>query len=127
MVDEQLLLSIVGCLALLALFAGFWQGLMIRKLRREVRELRMQVVEATEAETAGAANFSTSLDEIERQQLQTVASSVPRNSAEKYRYVGSLADQGVDADGIAKALQMPIAEVQQLMQLAKIKQAAPAK
>jgi hypothetical protein len=38
-----------------------------------------------------------------------------------------LADQGVDAEGIAKALQMPIAEVQQLMQLAKIKQAAPAK
>jgi len=119
MVTEQLLLLIVGCLALLALFLGFRQLQVTGKLRRELNELRNLMDSRSAVAPAVKGNFSTSLDTAERQQPQ---SSSRRNSAEKYRYVGSLAEQGLDAEGIAEALQMAPVEVEQLLQLAKLKQ-----
>ncbi|NOQ50693.1 MAG: hypothetical protein GQ578_00530 [Desulfuromonadaceae bacterium] len=119
MVTEQLLLLIVGCLALLALFLGFRQLQVTGKLRRELNELRNLMDSRSAIAPAVKGNFSTSLDTAERQQPQ---SSSCRNSAEKYRYVGSLAEQGLDAEGIAEALQMAPVEVEQLLQLAKLKQ-----
>ena len=126
MTGEQFPLLVIGGLAVLALLLGFWQLLVSRRLRREIDELRNQQEVATASETKVPISFSTSLDHAEKDQLQATQPVMPRNSAEKYRYVGSLAQQGLDAKGIAEALQMPTAEVEQLLQLAKLKQAAPA-
>lgn len=126
MFGEQPALLIVGSLSLLALLLVFWQLQAMRKLRREIKVLRSQFADQAKPEPTTPVNFSTSLDEVERQQLQSAQSTPPRNSADKYRYVGSLADQGLDAKGIAEALQMSTAEVEQLLRLAKLKQTAAA-
>ncbi|MEA3362570.1 MAG: hypothetical protein U9Q61_04805 [Thermodesulfobacteriota bacterium] len=118
MVTGQLPLLLVGSIALLALLIGLWQGQISRKLGRELGELRRQLVE-TEVMQEHKPSFSTSLDRVEREQ-KTV--EVPRSSAEKYRYVAALANQGVDAKEIAAALQMAPLEVEQLLQLAQLKQ-----
>ena len=127
MLSVQLQILIIGSLVLLALLLACWQLLAARKLRREIIALRSQVTEKLPDESTAAVNFSTSLDTIERQQLRDKQPTPPRNSAEKYRYIGSLAEQGLDAKGIAAALQMPPAEVEQLLRLAKLKQSVPAK
>jgi len=124
MAAEQLSLLLVGGLALLALLLCFWQLLTSRRLSRELAELRKQLDEKADPAAAVPISFSTSLDSAERDQLQSTQPAMPRNSAEKYRYVGALAEQGLDAKGIADALQMPTAEVEQLLQLAKLKQPA---
>lgn len=127
MLSGQLSLLLVGCLALFALLLALWQLQGVRKLRREVSELRNQVVSNPTPDSKSPVNFSTSLDAVERQQLQETQATPPRNSAEKYRYIGSLSAQGLDAKGIAEALQLPIAEVEQLLRLAKLRPAASAK
>ncbi len=114
-------LLIVAGIALLALLLALWQLLVVRQLRREIEQLREQPEATPEAEAKLPISFSTSLDSAEREQLQASPPLMPRNSAEKYRYVGSLAEQGLDAKGIAEALQMPTAEVEQLLRLAKLK------
>lgn len=122
----ELLLPIVGGLALLALLLSCWQLQGSRRLRREIDELRSRLDVAPQPQQTVPISFSTSLDNAERDQLQASQPAMPRNSAEKYRYVGSLAEQGLDARGIAEALQMPTAEVEQLLQLAKLKKTSPA-
>jgi len=117
-------LLIVACIALFALLLALWQLLVVRQLRREMKQLREQLAAEPEAEAKLPISFSTSLDSAEREQLQAAPPVMPRNSAEKYRYVGSLAEQGLDAKGIAEALQMPTAEVEQLLRLAKLKPAS---
>ena len=109
-------LLIVGSIALLALLLGFRQVQVSRKLRCELHDLRDQLTEVKEQKTS----FPNSLARAERQQSLVVGS--PRGSSEKYRYVASLAGQGVDAKEIAAALQMAPAEVEQLMQLSRLKQ-----
>ena len=126
MAADQSLLLVVACLALVALLLGLWLLKLVASLRRELTALRAEAVNKPAAEPTAAVNFSTSLDSVEREQLQAAAALAPRNSAEKYRYVASLADQGLDAQGIAAALQMPAAEVEQLLRLAKLKSALPA-
>ncbi len=121
MAAEQLPLLFVGSIALLALLLGFWQLLVSRKLGRELRELRQQLLE-TGTKQEQKLSFSNSLDQVEREQ-KTI--EVPRSSSEKYRYVASLANQGVNAKGIAAALQMAPAEVEQLLQLVQLKQQVP--
>lgn len=127
MTGEQLPLLLIAGSALLALLLGFWQLRVTRRLRRELDELRSRIAVAPEPEMTVPISFSTSLDSAERDQLQAAQPVMPRNSAEKYRYVASLAEQGLNARGIAEALQMPPAEVEQLLQLAKLKQAAAVK
>lgn len=121
---DQTLLLIVAGLALFGVLLGLWQLQVARKLRRDIEALRQQRTEPVAAKKPTPANFSTSLDAIERQQLQAVQSVPPAKSVDKYSYVGSLAEQGLDAKGIAAALQMPVAEVEQLLRLAKLKQPA---
>ncbi|MDX2494458.1 MAG: hypothetical protein QNK27_05815 [Desulfuromusa sp.] len=116
MVSGQLPLLLIGSIALLALLLGFWQLRVSGKLGRKLNELRQEL---QEIETKQKPSFSTSLDQAEREQ-KTV--EVPRSSAEKYRYVAALANQGVDAKEIAAALQMAPLEVEQLLQLAQLKQ-----
>ena len=118
MATGQSLLLLVGLIAILALILGFWQLSVSRKLGCELRELRQQLV-AVGAESAPQSSFSSSLDRVEREQ-KVVA--VPHGSSEKYRYVASLAAQGINAEGIAAALQMAPAEVEQLLQLSRLKQ-----
>lgn len=121
MAAEQLPVLFVGSIALLALLLGFWQLRVSRKLGRELRELQQQLLEiGTKQEQK--LSFSNSLDQVEREQK---AVEVPRSSSEKYRYVASLASQGVNAKGIAAALQMAPAEVEQLLQLVQLKQQVP--
>jgi hypothetical protein len=127
MFAEQLPLLVVGGVALLALLIGLRQLQVARRLRSELEQLRSRLEQPEAAEAAVPISFSTNLETAEREQLRTTQPAMPRNSAEKYRYVGSLAQQGLDAKGIAEALQMPVAEVEQLMQLAKLKQAPGAK
>lgn len=113
----QLPLLLIGSIALLALLLGFRQLRVSGKLARELNQLRQQL-QAIAAEQKQSPSFSASLDQVEREQKKV---EVPRSSAEKYRYVVSLADQGVDARGIAVALQMAPVEVEQLLHLARLK------
>ncbi len=120
-----LFLSLVGAVALLALVLVVWQLAMSRRLNRELGVLCQQL-EALKGVAAAAeqkVNFSQQLNRAEREQ-QLQIRELPRTAAEKYQYVASLAAQGFDAAGIASALQMAPAEVEQLLKLAQLKQQA---
>ncbi len=121
MVAEQFPLLVVGSIGLLALLSSFWQLRVSAKLGRELRVLRQQLLDL-ETKKRQEPSFSKSLDQVEMEQK---AFEIPRSSSEKYRYVVSLADQGVDAKGIAVALQMAPIEVEQLLKLARLKQQVP--
>ncbi len=110
-----------GALACLALALCLWQLAGSRKIKRELRALRRQLEEQG-MNTAPVAAFGASLHQVE--QNQTAAAAGAGGHADKYRYVAALAEQGVDAQGIAAALQMAPAEVGQLLRLARIKQRA---
>ncbi len=114
---EQLYLLFIGSIALLALLIGFWQLRVSGKMREELVQLRREL-RARETKPETKPSFSNSLDQIEREQ-KVVA--VAGNRSEKYRYIASLADQGIDAQGIAVALQMAPGEVEQLLKLAQLK------
>ena len=118
MAGGQISLLFIGAVALLALLLGFWQLGVSRRLSREVSALRRQL-DQTVVAPEKKANFSRDLDRVERQQQKRV--DAPNSPAEKYQYVASLANQGVDAKGIAAALQMAPAEVEQLLKLARLK------
>lgn len=117
MVMEQLYLLFIGSIALLALLIGFWQLRVSGKMGRELVQLRQELMER-EPKRELKPNFSNSLNKVERDQKIVAA---PRSSSEKYRYIASLADQGIDAQGIAVALQMAPGEVEQLLKLAQLK------
>ena len=114
---EQLYLLFIGSIALLALLIGFWQLRVSGKMREELVQLRREL-RARETKPETKPSFSNSLDQIEREQ-KVVA--IAGNRSEKYRYIASLADQGIDAQGIAVALQMAPGEVEQLLKLAQLK------
>ena len=118
MATQQLPLLLIGAIALLALLLTFWQLQRSVKQGREISRLR-QELQDLELKQEPKPSFSTNLDQIEREQ-KTVG--VPQSRADKYRYVASLADQGIDAQGIAAALQMAPIEVEQLLQLSQLKQ-----
>lgn len=109
----------IGSAAGLVLLLCFWQAMTTRRLKCDIAELRQQLADSKIDRVLPKANFSDSLTQVERQFGTPQETS--GNSTEKYRYVASLADQGVDAKGIAAALQMAPAEVAQLMQLARLK------
>jgi hypothetical protein len=126
MTGDQLQLLFVACLALFAVLLGFWQLQSSRKLRAELEMLKARLQEQPSAKAA-PVSFSTSLDTIERQQLQAAQPRPPAKSVDKYSYVAALAEQGLDAKGIASALQLPRAEVEQLLRLARLRQPAAPK
>ncbi len=110
-------LLLIGAIALLALLLGLWQLGVSRKLRNELQSLQQQIQAQPQLKEKNA--FSVSLDQAERQ--QSSLSGHTQNSTEKYRFVAALAKQGLDAKGIAEALQLAPAEVEQLLQLARLK------
>ncbi|MCK4503701.1 MAG: hypothetical protein KAU22_11760 [Desulfuromonadales bacterium] len=117
MVSGYMPLVLISAVAGFALLLGFWQMLVAKRLGRQLRQLQQQldkIIAAGEQKPS----FSTSLKQVEEEQKVVAA---PTSSSEKYRYVASLAEQGVDAQGIAAALQLAPAEVAQLLQLARLK------
>lgn len=114
---QSLPLITVAVLALATLLLSLKLVLTTRALGKELERLRQQVDGAKEEEKT--INFSQSLARVERAAGPTGEGS--GSGADKYRYVAALAGQGVDAEGIAAALQMAPAEVEQLMQLARLK------
>lgn len=105
-------------LVALALLLVIRQAKAMRVLRRELSDLRRppQPAEAT----AGAADsFASHLSRSEKQQgaLRPQAAS----GADRYRYVASLAEQGMAADEIAAALELAPQEVEQLLKLSRLK------
>jgi hypothetical protein len=129
MATEQLLLLLVGALALLALMLSLWLLLVSIRQRKELQGLRQQLSDLVpqansavkpEAKPREESSFSAQLDAQERS--QPASQPTLRNPAEKYSYVASMAKQGMDAGQIAAALQMAPAEVSQLLRLASLKQ-----
>jgi len=117
MVTQQLYLLIVGSIALLALLVGLWQLRVSGKMRRELVRLRQELIQK-ETKQEQKPSFSNSLDQVEREQK---VATTPHSSSEKYRYVASLANQGIQAQEIAVALKMAPGEVEQLLKLAQLK------
>jgi uncharacterized membrane protein len=111
-------LMIIGIIACLSLLLCLRSIVVTRSLKGELKDLR-QKINTENKPSEEKVIFSESLNQVERKAVP-VAESVG-NHADKYRYVASLADQGVDAAGIASALQMAPAEVEQLMRLARVK------
>lgn len=109
----------VGAIAVLALLISCWQVLKIRRLKAELAGIRQQLADSKTEGESTKVNFSDSLTQVERQFVPPGENTGSRS--ERYRYVASLAAQGIDAKGIAAALQMAPAEVKQLMQLARLK------
>lgn len=120
MAGGQLLLLLVGSIAGLALLLSLWLMGVSKRLSRELTSLRQQLSEQKE-QSVEKLNFSNHLERIEREQQVVDVSRVP---TDKYQYVASLAEQGFDANGIAAALQMAPAEVEQLLKLAQLKRQA---
>ena len=119
--EMPLPLLVVATIALLALLLSLWQLLLIKGLGRDLYKVRLELAEKKIANSVDPpTSFATNLDHAEREQQKEIPT--PRSSAEKYRYVAALADQGVDAAGIATALHLAPAEVTQLLQLARLKQ-----
>lgn len=109
---------LIGLIAGCALLLSVWQWLVVSRLRKEINGLRQQLQQQNSKE-AEKKSFSQDLSQAERVVIPTQETLV--SHAERYRYVASLAGQGVDAKGIAAALQLAPAEVEQLMQLARLK------
>jgi hypothetical protein len=120
MMSGQLPVFLVGSIALLALLLVLWQLKVSRRLRHEIDGLRQEVSQLSQ-QAEEKLDFSSHLDRVEREQKVV---EVPRTSSEKYQYVASLADQGVDTSGIAAALKMAPAEVEQLLKLSQLRRQA---
>jgi hypothetical protein len=106
--------SLVGLTLLLCLRLM----LVTRRLGRDIKLLEQELSRVS-SKPETKASFSESLTQVERKIVQPIEK--PVSSAEKYRYVASLTGQGVSAAGIASALQMAPTEVEQLMQLSRLK------
>jgi len=119
--EMPLPLLVVATIALLALLLSLWQLLLIKGLGRDLHKVCSELAENKHNNSVDPSpRFATNLDHAEREQHKVIPT--PRSSAEKYQYVAALADQGVDAAGIATALHLAPAEVAQLLQLARLKQ-----
>ncbi len=114
----QLPWVLIGVITLSALLLGFWQRKVSRKLGHELGEFRQRLLEL-ETKWEQKPSFSNSLDLVERERRKV---EVHCSGSEKYRYVASMFEQGVNAQGIAAALQMAPVEVEQLLQLTQLKQ-----
>ena len=94
------------------------QARLLRVLRRELSDLRRQG-ESPEPPLAAPDSFATHLSRSEKQQ----GAHRPQAAigADKYRYVASLAQQGMAAPEIATALELAPQEVEQLLKLSRLK------
>ncbi len=116
--------------AMFTLTAHLRQRTVIYRLTRQVENLETQLpgqISAVKAEAPVASRFSAHLHDAEkdqqktREEFQGKGAVKPQVQADKYRYAVALAAQGQNVDSIAQALNMAPAEVEQVMQLARVK------
>ena len=108
-------------LAVIALVVSAWQYRSGRKLAQQLEMVTQKLMEK-EHVVPVTTSFSAHLSSAEK--VQDQVEDRPAAQAEKYRYAVALADQGYTVEGIANALKMAPTEVEQVMQLARIKRPA---
>lgn len=123
----------------IALLLILLQRKTLRKLVQQVKHLEEKLLHTEKLEedppAASVVNrFSAHLNAAEKTQqqsqqelkekLQENNALKPQGQADKYRYAVALAAQGQNVDSIAQALNMAPAEVEQVMQLARVKRPA---
>lgn len=115
--------------ALLTTGCSLALALRVRRLKRELSCCRSELRQRKTTETVEpvakekpATDFSGSLLQATlKQRLQNGPDW--RQPPEKYRYAAALAEQGMDAHGIAAVLRFPLEEAQQLIALKRAAQA----
>lgn len=122
MSSQWLVLLLVGSVAGLALMLSLRLLRVVTRLQQQVRNLQKKEEQGIPGRET--ASFSVSLGQAERRAEEAKVSLGGSTQADKYRYIASLADQGLDASGIAEALQMSAAEVEQLLRLARLRSQA---
>ncbi len=110
----------IGAIACFALMLSWRLLRVVRKLQQQVRNLQATEVRKP-SEQAAPVSFSASLGQAERKAAETKIQFKGGSQADKYRYVASLADQGLNAAAIATAMQMSIPEVEQALSLARLR------
>ena len=108
-------------IAVIALVVSARQYRSGRKLAQQLELVKQKLMEK-EQPAPVPTSFSAHLSSAEK--VQDKVEDRPVVQAEKYRYAVALADQGYTVEGIANALKMAPAEVEQVMQLARIKRPA---
>jgi len=121
---ESLLLL---CSALLTSGCSLALALQKRRLKKELTCCRAELTRKADVEESNsepqqpAVEFSDSLLQATlMQRLQN--GSERRQPPDKYRYAAALAEQGMDAKGIASVLQFPLEEAIQLIALKRAAQ-----
>ncbi|MEZ4483715.1 MAG: hypothetical protein R2864_03685 [Syntrophotaleaceae bacterium] len=115
--------------ALLTTGCSLVLALRVRRLKRQLGCCRTELRQREAAETVEpeirktpAPDFSGSLQQATLKQ-RLLNGPDWRQPLEKYRYASALAEQGMDASGIAAVLQFPLEEAQQLIALKRAAQA----
>ncbi|MBD1400448.1 hypothetical protein [Pelovirga terrestris] len=126
--------ALVG--AVIALLMTLWQRRTLRVLRQQLQDMEATVSEIAEVLkdrplASATSGFSAHLSDAEKNQhqnrqelkekLQENNAAKSQGQADKYRYAVALAAQGQNVDSIAQALNMAPAEVEQVMQLSRVK------
>ncbi len=94
----------------------------VRNLQEQVRILQnLPPKVPDQAEPTAPVSFSTSLSQAEQKVAESQIQFKGGSQADKYRYLASLAGQGLDSAAIAAALQMSPVEVEQLLSLARLR------
>jgi hypothetical protein len=110
-------------------------ALQLRRVKKKLTQCRAELTRIASASAsdesiepqkqAPTADFNDSLQQATlKQRLQKGPEW--RQTPEKYRYAAALADQGMNAEGIAAVLQFPVEAVQQLIALKRAAQIDPA-
>jgi len=122
--------------AVIALLMALWQRKALSALRQQLKTLATTLKHIDDLQKdqplASVTNrFSAHLNDAEKNQqeshqelkakLQENNAVKPQGQADKYRYAVALAAQGQSVDSIAEVLNMAPAEVEQVMQLARVK------
>jgi len=120
MAGGSLLLVPLGALAALALLLCLWLLRVVERLQRRVQRLE-QSIAGQQVSDRQPSSFSASLGLAERRAETARGSMRSMSQGERYGYIAALAEQGLDAAGIAAALQMSLPEVEQLLKLARLR------
>ncbi len=135
--------TVAAMISAAALVGAVIAVLMTLLHRRTLRALRLQL-KGTETKVqeiaellkdrplaSATSGFSARLNDVEKnldqshqqlkEKLQENNAAKPQGQADKYRYAVALAAQGQNVDSIAQALNMAPAEVEQVMQLSRVK------
>lgn len=114
----------------IAMIATLFQRQNLRTLAQQVKDLETKLSEHKSVAPV-MSSFSAHLHDAEttqqkshqelKEKLQESNRVKPQVQADKYRYAVALAAQGQSVDSIAQALNMAPAEVEQVVQLARVK------